>query len=94
MGTKANPGEYDCYDKAEPDEPMFVLLARDLAQVSEWPGAVGAQDPKLEEAWACADAMDRWRLVAWHRSRRRWDDWEPFVGDLGWDDHDREWADR
>jgi hypothetical protein len=29
MGTKNNPGTYDCYDKAEPDEPMFVLLARD-----------------------------------------------------------------
>jgi hypothetical protein len=29
MGTKNNPGFFDCYDKAEPDEPMFVLLARD-----------------------------------------------------------------
>ena len=29
MGTKNNPGEFDCYDKAAPDEPMFVLLARD-----------------------------------------------------------------
>lgn len=29
MGTKANPGKYDCYAKAEPDEPIFVLLARD-----------------------------------------------------------------
>ena len=29
MGTKANPGHYDCYAKAEPDEPMFVLLGRD-----------------------------------------------------------------
>jgi hypothetical protein len=29
MGTKRNPGQYDCYAKAEPDEPMFVLLARD-----------------------------------------------------------------
>jgi PRTRC genetic system protein C len=27
--TKNNPGAYDCYDKADPDEPMFVLLARD-----------------------------------------------------------------
>ncbi len=29
MGTKNNPGKFDCYAKAEPDEPMFVLLARD-----------------------------------------------------------------
>lgn len=29
MGTKRNPGKYDCYAKAEPDEPMFTLLARD-----------------------------------------------------------------
>lgn len=29
MGTKNNPGSYDCYANAEPDEPMFVLLARD-----------------------------------------------------------------
>ena len=31
MGTKRNPATYDCYDKAEPDEPLFVLLARDAA---------------------------------------------------------------
>jgi hypothetical protein len=29
MGTKNNPGAFDCYANAEPDEPMFVLLARD-----------------------------------------------------------------
>lgn len=29
MGTKANPGKYDCHANALPDEPMFVLLARD-----------------------------------------------------------------
>ena len=29
MGTKNNPGEFDCYENALPDEPMFVLLARD-----------------------------------------------------------------
>lgn len=31
MATKQNPGQYDCYANAEPDEPMFVLLARDLS---------------------------------------------------------------
>lgn len=29
MGTKNNPGKFDCYTNALPDEPMFVLLARD-----------------------------------------------------------------
>lgn len=29
MGTKNNPGTYDCYAAAEPDEPLFTLLARD-----------------------------------------------------------------
>ena len=29
MGTKNNPGTFDCYQNAAPDEPMFVLLARD-----------------------------------------------------------------
>ena len=29
MGTKANPGKYDCHARAEDDEPLFTLLARD-----------------------------------------------------------------
>jgi hypothetical protein len=29
MGTKNNPGKFDCLAKAEPDEPFFVLLGRD-----------------------------------------------------------------
>lgn len=29
MGTKANPAPNDCYLKAEDDEPLFTLLARD-----------------------------------------------------------------
>lgn len=29
MGTKNNPGKFDCFAKAEPDEPVFVLLGRD-----------------------------------------------------------------
>ncbi len=29
MSTKRNPGQFDCYANALPDEPMFVLLARD-----------------------------------------------------------------
>lgn len=40
MGTKNNSGVFDCYANAQPDEPMFILLARD-------PSA-----PSLIEAWA------------------------------------------
>jgi hypothetical protein len=29
MGTKNNPGKFDCYANAEPDEPIFILLGRD-----------------------------------------------------------------
>lgn len=39
MGTKNKPGEFDCYDAAEDDEPMFVLLARDPIapdRVEDW----------------------------------------------------------
>jgi len=31
MGTKNNPGQFDCHAKAHPDEPLFTLLARDPA---------------------------------------------------------------
>ncbi len=30
MGTKNNPGKYDCYANAKPDEPNFTLVARDI----------------------------------------------------------------
>lgn len=39
MGTKDKPGVFDCYDAADGDEPMFVLLARDPDApntVEEW----------------------------------------------------------
>jgi hypothetical protein len=29
MGTKSNPDQFDCYEKAKPDEPLFTLLGRD-----------------------------------------------------------------
>lgn len=40
MGTKADPGKHDCYARAEADEPLFALLARD------------ASAPELVERWA------------------------------------------
>jgi hypothetical protein len=67
MGTKNNPGAYDCYENAEPDEPMFILLARDAgapALVEAWAMAreLRGEDPaKVQEARDLADAMRVWR---------------------------------
>lgn len=73
MGTKNEPGQFDCYANAEPDEPMFVLLARDMsapALVRRWAEQRQFTDgdmPKVHEALACADAMEEWRTQ--HRDR-------------------------
>lgn len=85
MGTKNSPGKYDCYQNALPDEPMFVLLARDPSApklVSAWAtireqaiedGARPKTDRALvEEADLCANAMEEWRKRndgAWRQSR-------------------------
>lgn len=70
MGTKLKPGAFDCYANAAPDEPMFVLLARDEsapALVRKWVDLRAARkgltepDDKELEALACADAMERWQ---------------------------------
>lgn len=70
MATKNNPGKFDCYENAEPDEPMFVLLGRDPTAwlvVSWWVKIrreLGKTDPaKLAEAEACVAAMSRWALA-------------------------------
>ena len=66
MGTKNNPGVFDCYANADPDEPMFVLLGRDPmagALVRAWADTREEwdEDPgKVNEARSCADAMDSW----------------------------------
>lgn len=66
MGTKNNPGSCDCYAKAEPDEPMFVLLGRDKhAPALVWLWAVlrelDGEDPKnVAEARECVTAMIEW----------------------------------
>jgi hypothetical protein len=75
MGTKNNPGTYDCYEKAEPDEPMFVLLARDPRApllVRMWAaleltgGDATTVDlkrftDKVQEALECSKSMEEWR---------------------------------
>ncbi len=65
MGTKNNPDRYDAYEKAEPDEPMFVLLARDPhapVLVRLWADLrkVHAGNPsKVAAANNCANAMEQ-----------------------------------
>lgn len=74
MGTKNNPGKFDCYANAEPDEPMFILLARDQTaplRVEEWANArehlifcgmkPESDRAMVEEARECAEAMRAWR---------------------------------
>lgn len=69
MGTKNEPGTFDCFHKAEDDEPMFILLARDPmapALVCMWADTREVIDPecateKLGEARRCADAMEEWK---------------------------------
>lgn len=66
MATKNNPGKFDCYANAEPDEPMFILLARDPMApilVELWASlrAHAAGNPsKVAKARAVAAAMRRW----------------------------------
>ena len=67
MGTKLEPGRFDCYDKAEDDEPMFVLLARDPVApvlVRMWCELRSLLDlndvEKFEEARACSFNMETW----------------------------------
>lgn len=74
MGTKNNPAAFDCYGNAEADEPMFILLARDVTApeiVDQWAirrmnliseGLKPESDRAMvDEARDCADAMRLWR---------------------------------
>jgi hypothetical protein len=69
MGTRNNPGKYDCYYKAAPDEPIFVLLGRDPVasvvvrfwiQMRKLIG--GTQQDKLDEALRCARYMEDYAI--------------------------------
>ena len=69
MGTKNNPGAYDCYAAADPDEPIFVLRANDPAApflVRTWVMLwelldIHINPDKIAEAKKCAKDMDDWR---------------------------------
>lgn len=83
MGTKDNPGNFDCYANALPDEPMFILLARDPSApdlVDAWASgriyaiATGKKPQSdmamVEEAQQCAKNMRAWRKMkngAWRK---------------------------
>lgn len=72
MATKNNPGQFDCYANADPDEPMFVLLGRDKhAPTLVWLWATlrelaGEDEVKVAEARACCTAM-----IGWAADRKR-----------------------
>ena len=67
MATKNNPGAYDCYANAAPDEPLFVLLGRDRHApmlVRLWARMreeEGEAPEKVAEARSCAAAMEAYR---------------------------------
>lgn len=67
MGTRSNPGAYDCAAAAEDDEPTFTLLGRDRhapVLVRNWAAlreAAGEDQAKVQEARDCADAMEAFR---------------------------------
>lgn len=76
MGSKLHPGKFDCYANALPDEPMFVLLARDpsapdllrMWALSREVAVIDGRRPESDralvgEARECADAMKAWRLA-------------------------------
>jgi hypothetical protein len=67
MGTKNDPGSFDCYDRAEPDEPYFILLGRDPASaltVRYWVSLrrfLSDPDPEqLAEAEALCQKLEDW----------------------------------
>lgn len=70
MSTKLNPGQFDCYNAALPNEEVFVLLARDPtspATIRDWcdrriaAGKNQPTDQQIVEALECADRMDAQR---------------------------------
>jgi hypothetical protein len=84
MGTKLEPGEFDCYENALPDEPMFVLLARDPDMpdlVREWAdrrqfAIDNGERPEtdqamVEEARSCASSASAWRKANDGKWRRK-----------------------
>lgn len=54
MGTKNNPGRFDCYASAAPDEPLFTLRAKDPlapALVDMWAAIRLGDHAAARRAW-------------------------------------------
>lgn len=70
MGTKNTPGQFDCYANAAPDEPLFILLARDpLAPIlvdlwADLRAHLAGNPSKVAEARSCAQDMREWKTQA------------------------------
>lgn len=70
MGTKRNPGKFDCHAAANFDEPLFTLAGRDPlagALIRMWhyvrsrnPSVFNDAPDKLAEALRSADEADKW----------------------------------
>lgn len=84
MGSKNNPGRFDCYANADADEPMFIFLGRDpdaAKIVRQWAydrmDAIAAgKKPiaaisKAKEALICADALENWITSGKEAERRK-----------------------
>lgn len=69
MGTKANPGSYDCYAKLAPDEPYLTLRGKDPAapylvmawvksRQGDWPGCLEVMMAMVSDREVQARASD------------------------------------
>lgn len=85
MGTKNNPGAFDCYAAAAPDEPMFVLLGRDrhaplLVTLWAWMREIDGENAvKVAEARDCAAQMRSFRQRVQHDDKAMLDWLLPIV---------------
>lgn len=72
MGTKQNPGNYDCHAAAAPDEPLFTLLGRDRhAPTLIWLWAT-LRELQGEDAAKVAEARDvAMNMLEWGHARGR-----------------------
>lgn len=79
MGTKKDPGPFNCYANAEDDEPIFVLLGRDKVApyiVRHWvrrrldEGLNQPEDKQIRLANSCASEMFEYAKV-WEQKKKR-----------------------
>ena len=84
MATKANPGRFDCYANAANDEPMFVLLGRDLMApllVRMWAHMRwlhGEDRLKVAEALQVANEMEQYVMKRMPYKREKLPRYDPF----------------